>query len=82
MRSYDPVVRESPPSFGMSKSAMSGRFKIASRQRAQTLRKRNVSKVRLCALMVDGVEFRRELFVVALGIDKMGAKIHSFQSPV
>jgi putative transposase len=74
MRSYDPIVRESPPSFGISKSAVSHRFKVASGQRAQDLRKRDLSKVRLCALMVDGVEFRKELFVVALGIDKTGSK--------
>lgn len=74
MRSYDPVVRESKPSFGISKSAVSDRFKIASGQRAQDLRKRDLSKLRLCALMMDGVEFRKELFVVALGIDKTGAK--------
>lgn len=74
MRSYDPVVRESKPSFGISKSAISDRFKIASGQRAQDLRKRDLSKLRLCALMMDGVEFRKELFVVALGIDKTGAK--------
>lgn len=74
MRSYDPVVRESKPSFGISKSAVSVRFKIASGQRAQDLRKRDLSKLRLCALLIDGVEFRRELFVVALGIDKTGAK--------
>jgi len=74
MRSYDPVVRESRPSFGISKSAISDRFQIASGQRAEDLRKRDLSKLRLCALMVDGVEFRRELFVVALGIDKTGTK--------
>jgi transposase-like protein len=74
MRSYDPVVRESLPSFGISKSAVGNRFKIASGQRAQDLRKRDLSKLRLCALMVDGVEFRKELFVVALGIDKTGSK--------
>jgi hypothetical protein len=33
MRNYDPIVRQSPPSFGMSQSAISGRFKIASGQR-------------------------------------------------
>src|SRR5690242_2315629 len=74
MRSYDPVIRESQPSFGISKSAISSRFKAASGQRAQDLRKRDLSKLRLCALMVDGVEFRKELFVVALGIDKSGTK--------
>ena len=81
MRSYDPVVRESKPSFGISKSAVSDRFKIASGQRAQDLRKRDLSKLRLCAVMVDGVEFRRELFVVALGIDKTGTKIAVTTSP-
>lgn len=74
MRSYDPVIRESKPSFGISKSAISSRFKIASGQRAQDLRTRDLSKLRLCALMLDGVEFRKELFVVALGIDKTGSK--------
>jgi hypothetical protein len=74
MRNYDPIIRKSKPSFGISKSAVSDRFKIASGQRAQDLRKRDLSKLRLCALMVDGVEFRKELFVVALGIDKMGTK--------
>src|SRR5215471_4764754 len=74
MRNYDPIVRESKPSFGISKSAVSGRFKVASGQRAEDLRKRDLSKLRLCALMVDGVEFRKELFVVALGIDKTGTK--------
>ena len=74
MRSYDPVIRESKPSFGISNSAISGRFKVASGQRSQDLRKRDLSKMRLCALMLDGVEFRKELFVVALGIDKTGSK--------
>jgi len=74
MRSYDPVVRESRPSFGISKSAISERFIVASGQRAADLRRRNLSQLRLCALMLDGIEFRKELFVVALGIDKTGAK--------
>ena len=75
MRNYDPIVREAPPSFGISKSAISDRFKVASGQRARDLRKRDLSKVRLCALMMDGVEFRKELFIVALGIDKTGTKM-------
>jgi transposase-like protein len=74
MRAYDPLFRESPPSFGISKSTISNWFKVASGQRSLDLRKRDLSKLRLCALMLDGVEFRKELFVVALGIDKMGTK--------
>src|SRR5579875_2155 len=74
MRNYAPIVRESNPSFGISKSAVSDRFQIASGQRAPDLRKRDLSKLRICALMRDGVEFRKELLVVALGIDKTGTK--------
>lgn len=74
MRSYDPVIRESKPSFGISKSAISDKFIIASGQRVADLRKRDLSKLRLCALMLDGVEFCKETFVVALGIDKTGSK--------
>jgi hypothetical protein len=54
MRSYDPVTRESQPSFGISRSAISSRFKVASGQRAQDLRKRDLSKLRLCALSYQG----------------------------
>ena len=75
MRSYDPMIRESPSSFGISKSAVSDRFAIASSQRVEDLRQHDLSKLRLCALMLDGVEFRKELFVVALGIDKTGSKM-------
>jgi hypothetical protein len=60
MRSYDPMVRESKPSFGISKSAVSDRFALASSQRVEDLRKRDLSKLRLCALMLDGVEFRKD----------------------
>jgi hypothetical protein len=74
MRSYNPVVRESKPGFGIGKSAISDRFIVASGQRAQDPRQRDLSKLRLCALMLDGVEVRKELFVVALGIDKTGVK--------
>ena len=74
MRSYDPVIRESKLSFGISKSTISDRFILASRQRVEDLRQRDLSKLRLCALMIDGVEFRKETFVVALGIDKTGSK--------
>ena len=74
MRRYDPVVRGSKPSFGIGKSAISERFIVASGQRAQDLRQRDLSPLRLWALMLDGVEFRKELFLVALGINKPGRK--------
>lgn len=74
MRGYGPTVRECAPAFGINKSAVSDRFIAASGQRVEDLRKRNLSKLRLCALVMDGVEYRGEHFVVALGINKTGAK--------
>jgi putative transposase len=73
MRGYGPAVRECAPAFGISKSAVSDRFITASGQRVEDLRKRNLSKLRLCALLMDGVEYRGEHFVVALGVDKKRA---------
>ena len=74
MRGYGPAVRDNESTFGISKSAVSDRFIAGSADRVGDLRKRDLSKLRLCALMLDGVEYRQEHFVVALGIDKTGAK--------
>jgi transposase-like protein len=74
MRGYDPVIRERDRAFGLSKSTISDRFVLASAEQVNTLLKRDLSKLSLCALMVDGVEYCREHFVVALGIDQTGAK--------
>ena len=74
MRGYDPVIRERERAFGLSKSAISDRFVLASTEQVQRLLKRDLSKLNLCVLMVDGVEYCSEHFVVALGIDQTGGK--------
>jgi len=74
MRGYDPAIRERDRSFGLSKSSISDRFVLASTEQVNTLLKRDLSKLNLSILMVDGVEYSREHFVVALGIDHTGAK--------
>ena len=74
MRGYDPVIRERDLAFGLSKSSISDRFVLASTEQVNTLLKRDLSKLHLCALMVDGVEYCREHFIVALGVDQTGAK--------
>ena len=74
MRGYDPAIRERDLAFGLSKSSISDRSVLASTEQVSTLLKRDLSKLNLCALMVDGVEYCREHFVVALGIDQTGAK--------
>lgn len=74
MRGYDPAIRERDRVFGLSKSSISDRFVLASTEQVNKLLKRDLSKLNLCALMVDGVEYHSEHFVVALGIDQTGAK--------
>jgi len=74
MRGYDPVIRERERAFGLSKSAVSERFVLASAERVENLVKRDLSKLSPCVLMIDGVEYCSEHFVVALGIDATGAK--------
>ena len=74
MRGYDPAMREHERVFGLSKSSISERFVLASTEQVQKLLKRDLSKLDLCVLMVDGVEYCGEHFIVALGIDQTGAK--------
>src|SRR6058998_2365861 len=74
MRGYDPAIREQERAFGLSKSSISDRFVLASSEQVRQLLKRDLSKLKLCALMVDGVEYCGEHFVVALGINEIGAK--------
>ncbi len=74
MRGYGPAVQEREPVFGLSKSAVSDRFILASSAQVADLRRRDLSALRLSALLLDGVEYRQEHFVVALGIDKTGRK--------
>jgi putative transposase len=74
MRGYGPAIRERDRAFGLSKSAISDRFVLASATQVQNLLKRDLSKLDLCTLMIDGVEYCGEHFVVALGIDGTGAK--------
>jgi putative transposase len=74
MRGYGPAIRERDRAFGLSKSSVSDRFVLASTEQVNTLLKRDLSKLNLCVLMLDGVEYCGEHFIVALGVDQTGAK--------
>src|SRR6266404_1813300 len=60
---FNQTLREREHAFGLSKSAISERFVLASAQQVQTLLKRDLSKLDLCVLMIDGVEYCRKRFV-------------------
>lgn len=73
-RGYGPTVRESEEAFAIEKSAVSEKFIAMSARKVNELLKRDLSKLRLCALLLDGVEVKQQHLVTALGIDEMGRK--------
>ena len=73
-RGYGPTVRESEKAFAIEKSAVSEKFIAMSARKVKELFKRDLSKLRLCALLLDGVEVQQQHLVTALGIDEMGRK--------
>lgn len=73
-RGYGPTVRESEQAFAIEKSAVSEKFVAMSAQKVRELLKRDLSKLHLCALVLDGVEVKRQHLVTALGIDETGRK--------
>jgi len=73
-RGYGPTMRESEQSFAIEKSAVSEKFVAMSAKKVEEFLKRDLSKVRLCVLLLDGVEVKRQHLVTALGIDEMGRK--------
>ena len=73
-RGYGPTVRESEQAFAIEKSAVSEKFIAMSAQKVNELLKRDLSKLRLCALLLDGVEVKQQHLVTALGIDETGRK--------
>ncbi len=74
MRGYGPTVRECDEAFAIEKSAVSEKFVTMSAQKVDELLKRDLGKLRLCALLLDGVEVKQQHLVTALGIDQTGRK--------
>jgi len=73
-RGYGPAVRESEQAFALEKSAVSDKFVAMSVRKVNELLKRDLSKVRLRVLLLDGVEVKQQHLVTALGIDEIGRK--------
>ena len=73
-RGYGPAIRECGPAFGIQKSAVSEKFILASAQRVKALLTRDLSAMRFCAVLLDGIEYRSEHMLTALGIEATGRK--------
>src|SRR5919197_685705 len=59
-RGYGRNVREADDAFAIEKSAVSEKFTAMSAKKVDELLKRDLSKVRLCVLLLDGVDVKRQ----------------------
>lgn len=58
-----------------SKSSVSRTFKERTKRALEQLMSRSLADVRLAAMMIDGLELRGRMMIVALGITTEGVKI-------
>ena len=74
-RNYGAVVKDFSNAYGIEKSAVSGNFIEASREKVKQLMERPLGELRLCALLIDGTPFKDRQMIVALGIGCDGRKM-------
>jgi putative transposase len=72
-RSLEPLPQEVEVR-GISKSAVSERFVVGTQRRLAELMQRDLSGLRLVALLIDGVHFADHVVLAAVGIDVDGEK--------
>lgn len=74
-RNYSKAVREFVASYGIEKSAVSDHFVRTSRAKLRELLERPLNELQLCVIYIDGIEFKGQHLVVALGVNVDGAKM-------
>jgi transposase-like protein len=75
MRKYEEVAECIPETFGIKKSSVSRRFKMATAKKLQDLFERDLSKEDIVAIFLDGKSLRSVQVVIALGVTLEGKKI-------
>ena len=73
-RDYSKAVRTFAESYGIDKSAVSDHFVRLSREKLRQIVERPLDKLPLCVIYLDGIEFKGQHLVVALGVAVDGAK--------
>ena len=73
-RNYSKAVREFTAAYGIEKSAVSEHFVHTSREKLRALLERPLDKLKLCAIYIDGIEFKGQHLVAALGVATDGSK--------
>ena len=73
-RNYEPSIRALCEGYGIKKSSVSRRFITASKKSLDELMSRDIGKLELCVLFIDGVERGGRCVIVAVGVDRQGKK--------
>jgi len=73
-RNYEEAVESFVTGYGIKKSSVSRHFVKATAEQMREFMERDLSGLELCAIFIDGIEFKGQLLVVAIGLDKDGRK--------
>ncbi len=73
-RKYRRAVQSVLDGYGIRKSSVSRHFVRATAKQLRELCERRLEKLKLVALLVDGIEFAGQTLVVALGVEENGSK--------
>lgn len=73
-RNYEETVEGVMKGYGIKKSSISRHFVQATAGQMREFMERDLSGLQLVAIFIDGIEFKGQLLVVSLGLDKMGKK--------
>jgi transposase-like protein len=73
-RAYAKTVEEFGKGYGISKSVISRKTVEATAEQLRTLCERDLSKLDICVLVIDGVHVGETVHIVALGVETSGKK--------
>lgn len=73
-RKYRRAVQSVLDGYGIRKSSVSRHFVRATAEQLRTLCEKNLGELDLVALLIDGIEFKGQTLVVALGVAENGSK--------
>jgi len=73
-RKYKRVVESVIDGYGIERSSISKSFIKATAKKLQELNERRLDGKNIIAILIDGIEFKGHLLIVAVGIDETGRK--------
>lgn len=73
-RNYEETIEKLLNGYGIKKSSISRHFVQATAEQVREFLERSVADLNFCSIFIDGIEFKEDHLIVALGIDTTGYK--------